>query len=241
MGSTPMQDSHKNRNRLIAFLMANGGRVTSGNDNVYAFIGHKLHSGGSTFNGMDGLRLMVDAMAQAGVLELERRADGKVTAIKLLTDTSLIALSQDDQLLLEAVDGPWELTRQLFVILSRKQAELDSTNQAFDELSSEAPDSFALQALQSSYAELERRYAEQAQAHVLEIQRLKEAGARQLTSQIESGRRDLERVRSDHDAETGALERKLAEKQARLDLLEPLADFIPPELLGHMRVHVVKF
>ena len=37
-----MEDSRRNRGRITAFLVANGGSVASGNDNIYAFMYQKM-------------------------------------------------------------------------------------------------------------------------------------------------------------------------------------------------------
>jgi len=239
-----MEDSRRNRGQIIAFLVARGGRVSSGNDNVFAFMYAKMSPTGTSQHSITLLRETVDAMARDGLVELERRSDGKIKAIRLKNSVELEQLDFDERGELESIEAVWLFVAELLASREAARRELKSTLAAFDDLSSETVTSEELQALQGRVQELEEELV-RAQApctHEEEVTRLRSEIERRISSAREADRQRQEVLKEELRACRRSAQERQVQDGRRIAELESLVRMLPPHLvkmLEGMQAHII--
>ena len=223
-----MQDSRKNRRRIAAYLASRGGALSSGGDNLFGYLYRQAFPAHPTFEGVTGLRQMVEKMAEDGVLELTCREDGKVTGITLVRYEQLVDLDEGDRQHFTSAESVWSVVVQLLVELDRSRRREASTLEAFESLSGESGDELELQALRARVAELETSVP--TCDHEAEIAEIRADSRRQLEAQIAAGRRSVRHLSDELSrCRTGAEARERRDHERIADL-ERIAAVIPPQM-----------
>lgn len=223
-----MEDSNRSRGRVLAYLVSQGGRVTSGrNANLYGYIWRKISRSDYTHERVTALSHLIEAMAAEGMLELEQADSGRVFAISL-TDTADLTVAEEDRELFDN-DAVWLLVAGLQHRVAQLHAQVQGADEALAALAHEVEADTRVTDLQQRVAELEAEQAARPEAdcqHEAEIAKIKARAERQLLETRKALDQRLNDLRKDFDAYRKTAQDRFSKDGSELKHLRAIAGIL---------------
>lgn len=187
-----VEDSKRTRRRIIAYIVSQGGRISSGqNDNLVGWMFHQIKREDYTHERVTDLKGILKAMAEDGTIELEYSLKGRPMVVSIPSSATIDEIDEEDYDLFKSEgvlrEAVWLLVSILSGRVQQFRQRAEEAEAAFEELTTESGLMQENATLRARVAELKSVEQVSDCTHEDEFARLREQHAT-----------ELERMRGEH-------------------------------------------